>query len=270
MNDIMIDIGFIKIKWYSFFILLAIIIGGLIVFKESKKKDMSVDEITDILFYGILFGILGARLYYVLFNLSYYLKYPIEIIKIWNGGLAIHGGIIAGLIFLYFYTKKNKRNIFLLTDIMSVGLIIAQAIGRWGNFFNKEAYGRIVSSTFLERLHIPKFIINGMYIDGFYREPTFLYESIFNLIGFIILLLIRKNKKIKVGQLTGFYLTWYGIIRVIIESFRADSLILGSIKAAQLVSIILIIIGLFLLFRKNEKLYIEEKWTNKKRKDKKK
>ena len=270
MNDIMIDLGFLKIKWYSFFILLAIIIGGIIVFKESKKKDMSEDEITDILFYGILFGILGARIYYVLFNLSYYLKYPIEIIKVWNGGLAIHGGIIAGVLFIFFYTKKKKKNPFLLTDILVVGLIIAQTIGRWGNFFNGEAYGRIVSLAFLKHLYLPKFIINGMYIDGFYREPTFLYESVLNIIGFIIILLIRKNKKLKVGQLTGFYLTWYGIIRLIIESFRADSLMLGSLKIAQVVSIILIIIGLFFLFRKNNKLYHEEKWTNKKRKDKKK
>ena len=257
MDSTMIDFGIFQIKWYSFFILLAIATASLLIWREAKRKKISEDYITDILFYGILISILGARIYYVIFNLSYYCKYPLEIFMIWNGGLAIHGGMIAFLLFLYFYTKKNKKNFLLTTDILSVGVIIAQAIGRWGNFFNQEAYGRVVSLQFLKNLHLPSWIINNMYIEGQYREPTFLYESIFSLIGFILLLMIRKNKKIKTGQLTGIYMVWYGIVRFIIESFRSDSLMLGPIKIAQLISIILIVVGIYLLTKnqKREKLY---------------
>ena len=260
MDSTIIDIGFIRIKWYSLLIFTGIIIATLLIIKEGKRKNIDNDYLIDLIFYGVIIGILGARLYYVLFNLSYYLANPIEIIKIWNGGLAIHGGIIAAIIFFIFYTKKHKKNFLLTLDIMSVGLIIAQAIGRWGNFFNQEAYGRIVSKTFLKKMHLPKFIINGMYINGYYREPTFLYESVLSLIGFILLLILRRNKKIKTGQLTGIYMLWYGIERVIIETYRSDSLMLGSFKMAQIISIILIITGLYLIvFRKNKKLYKEDK-----------
>ena len=144
-----------------------------------------------------------------------------------------------------------------------VGLIIRQAIGRWGNFFNGEAYGPITSLSTLKALHLPQFIIDGMYINGAYRLPTFLFESIWCLIGFIVLITIRKVKYTKVGQLTGMYLIWYSVGRLIIEGFRADSLMLGPIKMAQLASIIMIIIGiLILLFSKKgnrfDNLYIEE------------
>ena len=261
MNSTLFDFGFIKIKWYSFFIFIGILVALFIIVKEYKKKNKSIDELTDLLFYGILIGILGARIYYVLFNLSYYLTNPIEILEVWNGGLAIHGGIIASLIFVFIYCKKKKMNFLLILDILVVGVIIAQSLGRWGNFFNGEAYGRIVSLSFLKGLHLPKFIINGMYIDGFYREPTFLYESVFSFIGFIILLLVRKIKSLRVGQLTGIYFLWYGIERFIIESFRSDSLMLGSLKQAQIISIISCIVGIYLLFKniKSNKLYKEEK-----------
>ena len=140
------------------------------------------------------------------------------------------------------------------------GLIIAQAIGRWGNFFNQEAYGRIIKLSALENMHIPKFIIDGMYINGFYREPTFLYESIMSIIGFIILMTLRRNKKIKTGQLTSIYLIWYGIVRLIIEGMRSDSLMLGPIKIAQLVSLIFIIIGIIIFIKNNKnQIYIDDK-----------
>jgi len=261
MNSILLDLGIIQIRWYSFLVLVAIIVSSTLIVREALKKGIDKDELLDLIFYTILIGILGARVYYVLFNLNYYLADPIEIVKMWNGGLAIHGGIISALIFLFFYTKKKKINLLLFTDIAVVGLIIAQAIGRWGNFFNGEAYGREVTLKFLQNIHLPKFIINGMYIGGAYREPTFLYESLLCIIGFIILLLIRRIKKLKTGTLTSIYFIWYGISRLIIESFRSDSLMLGSIKVAQLVSIIGILLGLILLFRsiKYNKLYTEDK-----------
>ena len=250
----MFEIGPIQIQWYSFCILLGMVLAIFIIGKAAKKKNISLDDLTDVLFYEIIIGILGARIYYVIFNLDYYLSSPTEILKIWNGGLAIHGGIIAGLIFLKVYTKKKKMNFLLLLDIMVTGLIIAQSLGRWGNFFNQEAYGRIVEKQFLETtLHLPKFIVKGMYIAGAYREPTFLYESIFSFLGFLTMLGIRKWKKIKTGTITSIYLIWYGVERLIIETFRQDALMLGNIKMAQLVSLISVIIGLVLLLTSNRK-----------------
>ena len=260
MNSTAITLGFLEIKWYSIFILFAICVASTIIFLEAFKKKINKETMLDIIFYGLIVGILGARIYYVLFNLDYYLSDPIEIISMWHGGLAIHGGLIATLIFLYFYTKKNKMNLLLLLDIIVVGVIMAQAIGRWGNFFNGEAFGRVVTKTFLENMHLPKFIIKGMYIDGNYREPTFLYESVFNIIGFIILLLLRKTKKLHTGTLTGIYMIWYGIVRLIIETFRSDSLMISSIKVAQLISIIGITIGIIVIIIsiKNKEKYSKD------------
>lgn len=261
MDSVFFSIGNISIRWYSICILTAMIIASIIIRKETQKKELSKEDLIDILFYGIIIGILGARLYYVIFNWSYYWSNPQEILMIWHGGLAIHGGIIATLIFLLIYGKKKKIHTLLLLDIIVVGLLIAQSIGRWGNFFNQEAYGRIVSLEFLENLHLPKFIIQGMQIDGLYREPTFLYESIFSMLGFLILLGIRKIPKLKVGQLTGSYLIWYGIERCIIESFRSDSLMIGHYKMAQIVSFIAVLSGIYLIIKncKREKNYAEEK-----------
>ena len=260
MNRVAINILGLNIYWYSIFVLTGMIIGSLLIFKEAKKQGIDKDVIIDYLFYGLIIGILGARIYYVVFNLDYYLSNPSEILAIWNGGLAIHGGIIATLLFTIIYTKKKNINLLKLTDICVVGLIIGQAIGRWGNFFNGEAFGKVTTLSSLQNMHIPKFIIDGMLIEGSYRQPTFLYESIFCLIGFIILLLVRKYyKKLKVGQLTSIYLIWYGIERLIIEYFRSDSLMIGPLKVAQLVSILFIITGIIILVIKNKELYHNNK-----------
>lgn len=247
MNPILIQIGNLKIYWYSIMILLGVIIGCYIVIKESKKYNISKEKMSDILFYTIIFGIIGARLYYVIFNLDYYLNNPVDIIKVWEGGLAIHGGIIAGILYLIYYTKKNNIKLLLMTDICIPGLLIGQALGRWGNFFNKEAHGPMVSLEYLKQLHLPKFIINGMNINGIYYIPTFFYESIWCIIGLIIILLFRRINKIKLGQITGFYLIWYGIGRYVIESYRTDSLMINTLKQAQIISIIMILIGIILL-----------------------
>ena len=255
-----IKIGNIHIRWYSIILMIAVTSAYLIICKEAKSKKIKDDLIVNIIFYGLLFGILGARVYYVLFNMNYYINNPLEMFMTWNGGLAIHGGILFGLLFLIIYSKKKNINILLLLDIITPGLIIAQAIGRWGNFFNQEAYGRAVSLSFLKRLCLPNFIIQNMYIDGHYREPTFLYESFFSFVGFLIIILLRKKKNIKVGQLTGIYLIWYGIERLVIETFRSDSLMFGNIKIAQLISIIFILTGVFLYNknRKKDKFYNNE------------
>ena len=251
MNPVLIDLGFIEVRWYSVLVLSAFIIGYILVTKRCKKLGYSLTKISDMCFYLVIICLIGARLHYCLFYVDElgnnpYFSNPIEILKIWEGGLGIHGGIIAGFIFLYFYAKRKELNFRDILDIFAPALALGQAIGRWGNFFNQEAFGRVTTLSTLKSLHIPKFIIDGMYIDGAYHHPTFLYESIGCLIIFIILIIIRNRKKIKSGQVVGTYFILYGILRYFIESSRTDSLMLFNFKIAQIISIILVLLGLYL------------------------
>ena len=248
MNRVALDLGIIQIYWYSIFIFLGILSACIVIYREFKKRNVDEDFFINLAFNSIIFGIIGARLYYVLFNLEYYLTKPIEIFKVWNGGLAIHGGIFAALIFIAMYCKKHRYYTLKITDMLVVGLIIGQAIGRWGNFFNQEAYGAVTTFAALQKVGLPEAIINGMYILGEYRQPTFFYESVWCLFGFIAMLMIRKYKYLRKGQLTGFYLIWSGIERFIVEAMRVDSLMLGPVKIAQLVSIVFIATGIILMF----------------------
>ena len=227
------------------------IIGYFLVINRCKKKNINTTQISDMCFYLIIVCILGARIYYCLFNLNYYSKNILDIFKIWEGGLAIHGGVIAGIIFIYFYTKKKKLSLLDILDIFAPALVLGQAIGRWGNFFNGEAFGPETTLTTLKSLNIPQFIIDGMYIDHLYHHPTFFYESLGCLIIFIIIIILRNLKTIKPGQIAAIYFILYGIIRFFIESLRQDSLMLFNLKVAQLVSIIMILIGLYLFIRPN-------------------
>lgn len=249
MEKVALDLGPIQIYWYSIFIFIGMLVACFLIYKEAKKRGIEEDFLVNLTFNTIIIGIIGARLYYVLFNFSYYLDNPVEIFQIWNGGLAIHGGIIAGLLFIIYYCKKHEVNLWKILDIIVVGLIIAQAIGRWGNFFNSEAYGPITTASHLKSLGIPQFIIDGMYILGDYRQPTFFYESVWCLFGFLAMLIIRQYKYLKIGQLTSFYLIWYGIIRFIIEAMRTDSLMLGPLKMAQLVSLVFIVSGIIIFIK---------------------
>lgn len=250
MNPVLLDLGFIKIYWYSIMILIGVYIGGSLILRECKKFKLPENFIINMMLYTLIFAIIGARLYYVAFNWEYYGNNLIDIFKVWEGGLAIHGGLIFGLITIILYTKKYKVNTFRMLDIIVVGLIIGQAIGRWGNFFNGEAHGMATTLEFLKSLHLPNFIIEGMNIYGVYYHPTFLYESLWCLIGFILLILFRKRYYNKIGQTTGLYLVWYGIGRYIIEGMRTDSLMLGDFRVAQIVSILFVVIGLIIIIVK--------------------
>lgn len=256
MNPILLDLGVIKIYWYSAMIFLGLLIGGWLILKEAERFNISEDFIVNLFFFTIPIAVIGARLYYVIFNWDYYSVNMSEIFMIWEGGLAIHGGMLFGLLWIIFYTKKYKVNTFRILDMIVIGLIIGQAIGRWGNFFNGEAHGTATTLEHLQSLHIPEFIINGMNIGGTYYLPTFLYESIWCLLGFIILLVIRRLKYIKIGQITAVYLIWYGIGRFIIEGMRTDSLLIGNFRQAQIISIIMVILGIviFILKGKGSKL----------------
>lgn len=258
MNRVAFNIFGFNVYYYSLCILLGVIVAYILITREGKKQGLPKEFISDLIFYTLIIGILGARVYYCVFNLDYYLANPSEILKIYNGGLAIHGGVIAGLIFVYFYTKKKNVSFIKILDIVAPAVIIAQCFGRWGNFFNQEAHGGITTYQNLKNMHIPEFIINGMHIEGKYYYPTFFFESIWCLIGFIILMIARRNKNLRKGFQIGFYFIWYGIGRFFIEAFRTDSLMFFGLKIAQIVSLIGIIIGIIIIVTNRNKKYYNE------------
>lgn len=241
MNSTLLTIGNFEIKWYSVLILVGMIIGYIGVIRESNKFKIDKNFIINIIFWTVIFGIIGARLYYVAFNWDFYGNNLTEIYKTWNGGLAIHGGIILGGLTVLIYCKKYKFSSGKILDIFAPFILLAQAIGRWGNFFNSEAYGNLTSYAQLKSLYIPEFIIKGMKINGYYYLPMFYFESLWCILGFIILLFIRRIKTIKNGQIVCLYIMWYSFGRFFIEMYRTDSLLVGDIRVAQVISVALFI-----------------------------
>ena len=223
----------------------------MLVIKESRKKGIDEEFFYDFIIYALPGAIIGARLYYVIFNWSYYKNDFSAILNIRQGGLAIHGAIIAGLIVLWILVKKYKVKFWKVVDIIAPSMILGQAIGRWGNFINQEAYGKIVSSNYFD--NFPDFIKNQMFIEGYYRQPTFLYESLWNLLVFSVLLFLRRRKFIKNGDIFAFYLILYSIGRFFIEKMRTDSLMFEGIMVARLISIVLILIGVIIIFIRHRK-----------------
>lgn len=258
MDRVFISIGKISIYWYSVLILISILIGFLIVKKEVKKTKLNYDYLVDLIFYLIPICILGARLYYVIFNFSIFKNNLIDIFKIWEGGLAIYGAVISGIIFIFYYAKRKKQDFFLTLDILACPLVLGQSIGRWGNFFNQEAYGMITTYEKLKDLNIPEFIIRGMYINGSYYLPTFLFESLWCLIVFIVLIIIKNKVKYKhSGVLIFSYFILYSLGRFFIEGLRTDSLYIYNFRISQIVSVLLFFVGVIGLIkiRKEEKLW---------------
>lgn len=254
LDRVFLEIGPLTIYWYAVFILTGAMLAMFLGMREAKKMGIDPEFILDLVAFGIPISVIGARLYYVAFELSYYLDNPAKIFKINEGGLAIHGAFITALTWGYFYSKYKKVDFIKLTDLGAVGFLIAQAIGRWGNFMNQEAHGGVVPGATLDdkrafldnTLHLPKFIVDQMYINGTYVHPTFLYESIWNIIGFGIALVLRRTKLPWVGDLMLFYFVWYSLGRVFIEGMRTDSLYLGPIRIAQLISILMMLTGIVL------------------------
>lgn len=247
MNPVITSLFGIDIRWYSVLMLVAIVICIVLVIIEGKRFNISKDFTFNLAFWVVIIGIICARLYYCAFNYHLYKDNLIDVLKIWEGGLAIHGALIGGLLTLIIYCKRFNVKPFKMTDMVVVPLLLSQAIGRWGNFFNGEAHGAATTFYHLKEMHIPEFIINGMKINNVYYHPTFFYESIYCLIGFIILLFVRRYKYIKRGQLTCLYLMYYSIGRFFIERLRTDSLMFAGFKVAQIVSILLFVIG-FIVF----------------------
>lgn len=244
-GDIAFHIGSIPIYYYGIIMAASLLIGGGIAYLITKKFYTELNpEIIYGIYPNIIIGaILGARIYYCLLSYDYYSQNLFEIVKIWHGGISIHGAIIGGLIGGIIYAKRHKLPILKLCDIFSYGLILGQAIGRWGNFFNSEAFGRPTES-FL-KLYIPIYKRPLGYMQYNYFHPTFLYESILDILIFIILFfIIRKLAKNIDGIVFFSYLILYSIVRIIIEQVRIDSVLnVFGIPIAQIVSVLIILIS---------------------------
>ena len=250
INPVAFSLGSLEVRWYGIIIATGIVLAYMVVQKEMVKRGMHPDFLTDLLIWAVPISILSARLYYVLFSWEYYAQHPEKIIQIWEGGIAIHGALIGAFLTTFIYTKVRGVSFWKTADIAAPGILIGQIIGRWGNFMNQEAHGGPVSEQFLDNTIIPDWIMNQMTIDGVTYHPTFLYESLWNVVGLILILVLRRFA-IKRGELFLFYLTWYSIGRFFIEGMRTDSLYGGVLRAAQVVSVIPIVAAIvFFVFRR--------------------
>lgn len=255
-----LDLGFTEVRWYgaiiAFGFLLAVLFGGRIAYVWK----INLDKMIDVLLFGTIGAIVGARAYYVAFKWEYYSAHLSEIPQIWQGGLAIYGGIIGGIIMAFIVCKVEKLNFYNLLDLVGMSLLIGQGIGRWGNYANQEAFGTftncnfgMMSDTVIDyiELHPDSFGLEGVsdiaaYIgeNDLYVHPTFFYESVWCILGFFVLYIILKKFRKFSGQLFLTYGVWYGIERVIVEGMRTDSLYIGetNIRVSQVLSLCLVIV----------------------------
>ncbi|WP_064093032.1 prolipoprotein diacylglyceryl transferase [Rossellomorea aquimaris] len=248
IDPIAFQLGPFQVHWYGVIIGLGIALGLYLVIQESKRLGLHPDTFVDLLVWAIPIAIISARIYYVIFEWDYYAQNPGDIIKVWNGGIAIHGALIGSVATTFVFAKIKGISFWKLTDIAAPSIILGQAIGRWGNFINQEAHGGEVTRAFLENLMLPKFIIDQMYINGTYYHPTFLYESLWNIAGFILLLIIRRKVNIRRGELFLSYVIWYSIGRFFVEGLRTDSLMLTEyLRMAQVISIVLIVMAIAIM-----------------------
>lgn len=243
MNPVAFEVFGLEIRWYGVLIGLGVILALVLTWYNCKKKNLNFDLVTDCFLWAFPFAIVGARLYYVAFEFDSYKNNLVDIFNIRLGGLAIHGGLIAAFIVVFIFAKVKKMNLIEYVDVVAPSIILAQAIGRWGNFMNSEAHGGPVSESFIN--HFPSFIKEGMYIKGVYYHPTFLYESIWNLIvcGVLLFILYKKNEK-QSGIVICGYISLYSLGRFFVEGLRTDSLMFMGLRVAQLISIIGIVAGI--------------------------
>lgn len=253
-GEIALNIGSFPVHYYGIIIALAILTGIYVSLLITKKyyPDINPDVVYDIYPWVIIGAILGARIYYCILSYDYYSQNPMDIVKLWQGGLSIHGAILGGLIAGIAYAKRHKLPILELCDIFTYGLVLGQAIGRWGNFFNSEAFGR-PTQNFL-KLYIPLYKRPIDYMQYSYFHPTFLYESVLDLcILLVLFFIIRKLAKDKDGTVFFSYLILYSIVRIFVEQLRIDSVLnIYGIPVAQIVSVIIILISAIFLLKINK------------------
>lgn len=225
LNPIAFSLGPIIVHWYGIILGLGALTGLLLAIREGKRFGIVPDFFMDLLLIGVPTAIIGARLYYVAFQWDQYKDHPLDIIKIWEGGIAIYGALIGAIIGAVIYTRRKGYNFWRIADICAPSLIAGQMIGRWGNFMNQEAHGGPVPESFLrDTLHLPNFIVNQMLIEGQYYHPTFLYESLWNLAGILLLFWLRRRPSLRAGELFASYFAWYSLGRFFVEGVRTDSL----------------------------------------------
>ena len=246
-GPVIFEIGPLALRWYGLLIASAVLIGVSLSQYLAKRRGVNPDLLGDLTIWLVLTAIPSARIYYVLFQWQQYSQHPEDIIAVWKGGIAIHGAIIGGTIATLIFAKVNKISFWQLTDLVAPSLILGQAIGRWGNFFNSEAFGSPTDVPW--KLYIPPANRPLEYLNYDYFHPTFLYESVWNIGVFIILLFLffwglKGRNRIKVGTLTFVYLIGYSIGRFWIEGLRTDSLMFGSLKIAQIISLVAIALGI--------------------------
>ncbi|CAM3903940.1 prolipoprotein diacylglyceryl transferase [Mesobacillus zeae] len=263
LDPIAFSLGPIQVHWYGLIIGTGIALALWLAVREAERRGLDKELFPDLMLWAVPIAIICARIYYVIFQWDYYAQNPGEIPKIWNGGIAIHGALIGSVATAYVFARKRGVSFWKLADIAAPSLILGQAIGRWGNFMNQEAHGGEVSRAFLENLHLPDFIINQMYINGAYYHPTFLYESVWDLLGFVLLILLRRVNLGR-GELFLSYLIWYSVGRFFVEGLRTDSLMLTEyLRMAQTISVVLIAVSIVLWIYRRIKGYSKVRYLEK-------
>ena len=225
LNPVAFKLGPISVHWYGIILGTAALIGLLLVIREGKRFKLQPEFFMDLLLIGVPSAIVAARIYYVAFQWENYKNNLSEIIAIWHGGIAIYGALIGAIIAALIYVRRKGYSFWRIADICAPGLIVGQMIGRWGNFVNQEAHGGPVSESFLRNtLHLPDWIVNQMNIEGIFYHPTFLYESVWNFVGLLLLFWLRRRPFLRAGELFMSYFIWYSLGRFFIEGLRTDSL----------------------------------------------
>lgn len=259
VNPVAFSVGGIEIRWYGIIIVLGIIAGFSYAAFRAKQSGLSLDDMLDYVLVALPLGIICARLYYVVFFNDGSYKTFYDVIAIWEGGLAIYGGVLGGLLGMFLVSRHKKNKFRAVLDCFAPGVMIGQIFGRWGNFFNAEAYGTLdhIDFPFIGRIFTPHFeenyplrmVIENGFVGKIAVHPTFLYESVWNLLGLLLIHLFFSRKRFD-GEVALWYFAWYGFGRFFIEGMRDDSLMLGSFRVSQILalvlfaaSIVLIVIG---------------------------
>ncbi|MFB1051322.1 prolipoprotein diacylglyceryl transferase [Paraliobacillus sp. JSM ZJ581] len=268
IDRIFLEIGPLTIYWYAVIIVSGVFVGLWLATRESNRLGLKKDLFTDLIMFALPIAIISARFYYVIFEWEKYRDGPWwGVFAVWEGGIAIHGALIGSVITAIIFARVRKVSFWQLADIAAPSIILGQAIGRWGNFVNQEAYGEAVSNAFFNNFmqYLPDFIVNQMYIDGAYHHPTFLYESVWNIIIFILLLVLRRKVNPRRGEIFLTYVIGYSIGRYFIEGMRTDSLyIIGSLRTAQVISIILVIVCVGIMIYRRKTNMVNRRYNGKK------
>lgn len=225
IDPIVFSIGSLPVHWYGLILGVGALAGLFLAIQEGKRFNIPQEFFMDMLLLGVPSAIIGARIYFVAFKWEDYKDNFVDVFKIWNGGIAIYGALIGAIICGIIYFRYKGYPFWRIVDICAPGLLAGQMIGRWGNFVNQEAYGGVVEESFLrDKLHLPDFIVNQMYIGDAFHHPTFLYESLWSLLGILLLMVLRRQKFVRAGEIFLSYFIWYSIGRFFIEALRTDSL----------------------------------------------